>query len=46
MIAVLVCLGLIGYCGGYALRQFREKRRAPGGCCPPCAWRMQRCWLG
>ena len=25
MIAVLVCLGLIGYCGGYALRQFREK---------------------
>ena len=30
MIAVLVCLGLIGYCGGYALRQFREKKAGAG----------------
>ena len=30
MIAVLVCLGLIGYCGGYALRQFREKKAVAG----------------
>ncbi len=45
MIAVLIGLGLLGYCGGYALRQFREKKAGAGGCCPPCAWRMQRCWL-
>ena len=30
MIAVLVGLGLIGYCGGYALRQFREKKAGAG----------------
>ena len=30
MIAVLVGLGMIGYCGGYAIRQFRMKNPGAG----------------